>query len=234
MNKDRNEDEVTIDYINHESFDDLAEKFTQECREGLAPSLEDYANRYPEFADQIREYFPAIEVMELFGRVDSSQKRFQQATAKFEIDRPTSIGDYKIVREIGRGGMGIVYEAIQQSLDRPVAIKILLRTSNEEKQVRRFEQEAATAAKLHHTNIVPVFGVGNQDQFHYYVMQLIDGVGFDQAIVALKNPSVAAPHPQLDKVAKWLPDVNATHNGRYFRSVAKIARSLAEALQLRS
>ena len=228
MNRHTNEDD--IEDLNQELFDELAEQFTRECREGSAPSIDDYALKYPDLADQIREFFPAIEAIEIFGKVNDSQKRFQQATAKFDFDRPTSIGDYKIVREIGRGGMGIVYEAIQQSLERPVAIKILLRTSNEEKQIRRFEREAATAAKLHHTNIVPVFGVGNQDQFHYYVMQLIDGVGFDQVIVALKNPSVAVPHPQLEKIAKWLPDVGATQNGRYFRSVAQIARSLAEAL----
>ena len=230
MNSSGDEDDLTIDYSNQESFDDLAEKFTRECREGLAPSIKDYANNHPVHADQIREFFPAIEAIEIFGKVSDSQKRFQQATAKFDLERPNSIGDYKIVREIGRGGMGIVYEAIQQSLGRAVAIKILLRTSNKEKQVRRFELEAATAAKLHHTNIVPVFGVGNQNQFHYYVMQLIDGVGFDQVIVALKNPSVTVPHPQLDKIARWLPDVDATHNGRYFRSVAEIARSLAEAV----
>ena len=230
MSDNSNEDDIDLEDKNQELFDDLADQFTKEWREGLAPTVEYYANENPAVADQIREFFPAIEAMEAFGQVDSSQKRFQQATAKFELDRPESIGDYKIVREIGRGGMGIVYEAIQQSLGRPVAIKILLRTSNEIKQVRRFEREAATAAKLHHTNIVPVFGVGHQDQFHYYVMQLIDGVGFDQVIVALKNPNVDFPHPQLEKVAKWLPDVNATHNGRYFRSVAKMARSLAEAI----
>ena len=230
MNNDNIDD--TIDFEDHhqELFDDLVDKFTQECRDGLAPSVDDYAKNNPVVAEQIREFFPAIEAIEIFGRVDDSQKRFQQATAKFDFERPTSIGDFKIVREIGRGGMGIVYEAIQQSLERPVAIKMLLRTSNEAKQIRRFEREAAIAAKLHHTNIVPVFGVGNQDQFYYYVMQLIDGVGFDQVIVALKNPSVAVPHPQLEKIAKWLPDVDSTHNGRYFRSVAKIAQSLAEAL----
>ncbi|MDB2687249.1 serine/threonine-protein kinase [Mariniblastus sp.] len=230
MNNDNIDD--TIDFEDHHQdlFDDLVDKFTQECRDGLAPSVDDYAKNNPVVAEQIREFFPAIEAIEIFGRVDDSQKRFQQATAKFDFERPTSIGDFKIVREIGRGGMGIVYEAIQQSLERPVAIKMLLRTSNEAKQIRRFEREAAIAAKLHHTNIVPVFGVGNQDQFYYYVMQLIDGVGFDQVIVALKNPSVAVPHPQLEKIAKWLPDVDSTHNGRYFRSVAKIAQSLAEAL----
>ena len=237
MNNDSNEDTVdfnedTLDFSNQdqELFDDLMEQFTRECREGLAPSINDYADKYPSVATKIRGLFPAIEAIETFGRVDDSQKRFQQATAKFDLDQPTSIGDYKIVREVGRGGMGIVYEAIQQSLGRPVAIKILLKTSNEAKQIRQFEREAATAAKLHHTNIVPVFGVGNQDQYHYYVMQLIDGVGFDQVVVALKNPNVAAPHPQLEKIAKWLPEVEATHTGRYFRSVAKIAQSLAEAL----
>ena len=219
-----------IEDPNQDLFDDLADRFTHECRDGLAPSIDDYADENPLVAEQIREFFPAIQAIESFRKVDDSRKRFEQAQAKFDFSRPTSIGDFKIVREIGRGGMGIVYEAIQQSLGRPVAIKILLRTSSEAKQIRRFEREAAIAAKLHHTNVVPVFGVGNQGEFHYYVMQLIDGVGFDQVVVALKNPSVAVPHPQLDKIAQWLPDVDALHTGRYFRSVAKIAKSLAGAL----
>src|SRR5207244_8960669 len=101
---------------------------------------------------------------------------------------------------IGRGGMGIVYEAEQESLGRRVAVKVLphgplLR----DKQLRRFEREAKTAARLHHTNIVPVFGVGEQDGLHYYVMQFIRGVGLDAVIEALRrgpDPGDAGAKPQ--------------------------------------
>ena len=93
------------------------------------------------------------------------------------------LGDFRILGEIGRGGMGIVYEAFQESLGRHVAVKVLPRQSLlDPKQLQRFQREAQTAARLHHTNIVPVFGVGEQEGFHYIVMQLIRGVGLDAVL----------------------------------------------------
>jgi serine/threonine protein kinase len=90
------------------------------------------------------------------------------------------LGEYRILREIGRGGMGVVYEAEQESLARRVALKVLpeLHGSSPE-PVRRFQREARAAARLHHTNIVPVFGVGEANGTHFYTMQYIDGQGLD-------------------------------------------------------
>lgn len=86
------------------------------------------------------------------------------------------LGDYQLLRELGRGGMGIVYEAQQLSLNRSVAIKLLPPHMLSDKQRRlRFEREAIAAGKLHHTNIVPVFGVGECNGQVFYVMQFIDG-----------------------------------------------------------
>src|SRR5205823_5078909 len=93
------------------------------------------------------------------------------------IEQPRQLGDYRILREIGRGGMGIVYEAEQVSLGRHVALKVLpQQLLPNSKQRQRFEREARSAAKLHHTNIVPVFGVGEAGGLHYYVMQYIHGL----------------------------------------------------------
>ena len=98
------------------------------------------------------------------------------------------LGDYRILREIGRGGMGVVYEAEQESLGRRVALKVLSASSLlDAKQVRRFEREAKAAARLHHTNIVPVFGVGRQDGHHYFVMQFIAGLGLDLVLDDLRR-----------------------------------------------
>jgi serine/threonine protein kinase len=98
--------------------------------------------------------------------------------------RPGRLGDYRIVREIGRGGMGVVYEAVQESLGRTVALKVLLQQMlADPKRVERFEQEARIAARLHHTNIVPVFGVGFDEGLHYYVMQRIQGEGWDRRLL---------------------------------------------------
>jgi serine/threonine protein kinase len=98
------------------------------------------------------------------------------------------LGDYRILREVGRGGMGIVYEAEQESLGRRVALKALSATSLlDPKQVRRFEREAKAAARLHHTNIVPVFGVGRQDDHHCFVMQFIAGLGLEVVLAVVRE-----------------------------------------------
>src|SRR5207245_7634211 len=102
------------------------------------------------------------------------------------------LGDFRIQREIGRGGMGIVYEAEQVSLGRQVALKVMPKNLLlDARAKRRFEREAKAAAKLHHTNIVPVFGVGEQDGMPYYVMQFIQGLGLDQVLEELKRMQVA-------------------------------------------
>src|SRR5262249_50984091 len=93
------------------------------------------------------------------------------------------LGDYRIIREVGHGGMGIVYEAEQVSLGRHVALKVMPRKMLlDAKQKRRFEREAKAAARLHHTNIVPVFGVGEHEGMPYYVMQFIQGLGLDEVL----------------------------------------------------
>ena len=92
------------------------------------------------------------------------------------------------MREVGRGGMGVVYEAEQESLGRRVALKVLpANMLTDPKQVRRFEREARSAARLHHTNIVPVFGVGEADGMHFYVMQFISGLGLHEVLEELRQ-----------------------------------------------
>jgi serine/threonine protein kinase len=101
---------------------------------------------------------------------------------------PERLGDFRILKEIGRGGMGIVYEAVQESLGRRVALKILPQSIvMGEQQRQRFEREARAAAQLHHTNIVPIFGVGEQAKTSYYIMQFIEGQPLDQVIDTLRR-----------------------------------------------
>ena len=96
---------------------------------------------------------------------------------------PRILGDFEIIREIGRGGMGIVDEARQRSLNRRVALKVLssglgLTT----KAVTRFRREAEAAAKLHHTNIVPIYATGEEHGIHFYAMELVEGPSLDRVI----------------------------------------------------
>src|SRR5262249_18283014 len=98
------------------------------------------------------------------------------------------LGDFQIIREIGRGGMGIVYEALQLSLGRRVALKVLpFAATFDAKHLQRFQNEARAAAHLHHTNIVPVYGVGCERGVHYYAMQLIEGQSLATLIHDIKR-----------------------------------------------
>ncbi|MBM3980329.1 MAG: serine/threonine protein kinase [Planctomycetes bacterium] len=149
--------------------DVLAEEFADRLRRGEHPSVSAYAAAHPAHAAELKELLPAVAQMEML-------KRFRTPAAAPSL--PDRLGDFRIVRELGRGGMGIVFEAVQESLGRPVALKVLARHAQLDKTRReRFVREAQAAAKLHHTNIVPVFGVGEQDGLPYYVMQLIPGRG---------------------------------------------------------
>ncbi len=121
------------------------------------------------------------------------------------------LGDFRILGEIGRGGMGIVYEAFQESLGRHVAVKVLPRQSLlDPKHLQRFQRESQTAARLHHTNIVPVFGVGEQDGFHYIVMQLIRGVGLDAILAEIQQPDSASTAAQGEYDRTHTPQKSAS------------------------
>ena len=109
------------------------------------------------------------------------------------------LGDFEVVRELGRGGMRVVYAARQVSLNRQVALKVLSGGLGlTDKAVQRFRREAEAAARLHHTNIVPVYATGEQDGTHFYAMELIDGPSLDHVIKQMRP--APAPH-DLPKLA---------------------------------
>jgi WD40 repeat protein/serine/threonine protein kinase len=165
----------------------IADEFVEAIRRGRRPSVEEFARRYPAHADDIRDVLPALGLMEQAKSADHSPG--QRHPAKASTAAPLQqLGDYKIVREVGRGGMGVVYEAQQLSLSRHVAIKVLpTHALLDPRQLGRFQREARSAARLHHTNIVPVFGVGEQDGLHYYVMQFIPGLGLHEVLAELRR-----------------------------------------------
>src|SRR5262249_3870728 len=108
--------------------------------------------------------------------------------AALQGGRPERLGDFRILGEVGRGGMGVVYEAEQEALGRHVALKVLSRRALQGgKSLERFRREARAAARLHHTNIVPVFEVGQEGDVCYYAMQFIAGQGLDLVIEELRR-----------------------------------------------
>jgi predicted Ser/Thr protein kinase len=168
---------------------ELAEEFLERYRQGKRPSLKEYTDRHPDMASEIRMVFPAMAMMENIALGDESLDGAGDGTLPGRVVEPAQqLGDYRIIREIGRGGMGIVYEAEQVSLGRHVALKLLPpQVLFDSRRRLRFEREAKAAAKLHHTNIVPIFGVGEEDGTPYYVMQFIQGLGLDEVLEELKR-----------------------------------------------
>ena len=157
-------------------FDELAEEFAQRFRRGERPSVEGYADRLPELAEAIREMFPALVAVEQVER-DARDNAMQPPSAVPGLEE---VGDYRIVSRIGHGGMGVVYEAEQLSLGRRVASKVLPRhVVGDRKALERFRRKAKATARLHHTNIVPVFEVGQEGEVAFYTMQFIQGQGLD-------------------------------------------------------
>src|SRR6516165_10254373 len=194
----------------------LADEFAERYRRGERPSLTEYVERYPHLAADIREVFPAM------VEIEQVKEDHQEAAGQGDAS-PTpalqQLGDFRILREVGKGGMGIVYEAEQVSLGRHVALKVLPRSLLPDARAkRRFEREAKAAAKLHHTNIVPVFGVGEQDGMPYYVMQFIQGLGLDEVLDELKKLQLgnartgSAPAGELRVSRKELSAVNVARS----------------------
>jgi WD40 repeat protein/serine/threonine protein kinase len=166
----------------------IADEFVEAFRQGKRPSVEEFVRRYPAHADELREMLPALVLMEKAKSADDPQEQRRPARASAAAAPLQQLGDYRILREVGRGGMGVVYEAQQLSLGRHVAIKVLpAHALLDPRQLGRFQREARSAARLHHTNIVPVFGVGEQDGLHYYVMQFIQGLGLDVVLDELRR-----------------------------------------------
>ncbi|MEM6471162.1 MAG: serine/threonine-protein kinase, partial [Planctomycetota bacterium] len=166
-------------------FEQLITKTIESYRNGIRPDIEALAAAHPHLAERIKELLPTIIGMEQCRVAQAEQAASFESTAMLG-----QLGDLKIIREIGRGGMGIVYEAYQESLGRDVAVKVLpSQTLLDETRLKRFHREAQTAARLHHTNIVPVLGVGVQDGHHFYVMQLIDGFGVDRLLLPDRQPA---------------------------------------------
>ena len=176
------DDPTVAGEVQRDPVEQLAEEFLERRRQGEAASVSQYVEAHPALGARIRELFPTLLLME-----DLKPAAHGGAAAPVALGPLERLGDFRLLREIGRGGMGVVYEAEQESLGRRVALKVLPAVCvASPTRLQRFLREAQAAARLHHTNIVPVFGVGQQDGIRYYVMQLIAGQGLDVVVSALR------------------------------------------------
>ena len=163
----------------------LATEFLDAFRRGEGPSIEAYAAAHPLQADQIRDLFPFITALEDW-KTDREQVVIRgPMPERFDLQQ---LGDCRILRELGRGGMGVVFEAEQAPIGRHVAVKLLPWKMGAKSRWReRFLQEARTVAALKHPHIVPIFRFGEQEGMCYYVMQLVEGVGLNRLIERLRE-----------------------------------------------
>src|SRR5205823_3462845 len=151
-------------------------------RQGQRPDVEAAGRQHPELAGELRALWPAVVLAEELARPDNSPSTIQQPGPPPAEETPAAnglprtFGDYELQQEIGRGGMGVVFKARQKSLDRTVAVKMILRgTLASNTDLARFRAEAESAARLDHPNIVKVYEVGDNDGQAYFSMQYVEG-----------------------------------------------------------
>jgi serine/threonine protein kinase len=176
----------------------LVQEYLALAEQGKSPNRNDYVNRYPELAVAVQQCLDGLDLVraEAPNSSGSAEQRAELAGTA-AADFPASpLGDFQIVRELARGGMGIVYEAVQLSLGRRVALKVLpFAATLDARHLQRFKTEAQAAALLHHPNIVPVYAVGCERGVHFYAMQLIEGQSLAALILQLRRQA-GLPSPE--------------------------------------
>jgi len=168
-----------------ERLGEAIEAYLGRAEAGHPPNLEAFAAGYPDLGEDLVAALEGLALVRgLVGDAGGLGHRLEEGRR---------VAGYRIVRELGRGGMGIVYEAVHVGLDRPVALKVLGSSAAPDSSGRRrFLNEARTAAGLHHTHIVPVFDVGQVGGLCYYAMQRIEGSGLDRVLRHLRRDRVVA------------------------------------------
>jgi serine/threonine protein kinase/TRAP-type C4-dicarboxylate transport system substrate-binding protein len=186
----------------------LADEFTAKVRTGKSPDVELYARRYPRLAARIRELFPTLIMLE-----GIAERRPGAAGALWPpgLSSGSIFGPYRIEREIGRGGMGIVYEAIHIFRQKQVALKVLmLQAPADAGQLERFFREARNAAALNHPHLIPVLDVGQVESTAYFAMQYIDGRGLDHILRVMQSAASPSPDRVFDLTEQALATLSQT------------------------
>ncbi len=182
--------EPSISVDNDRVLDDLVAQLTDLVQTGQAEEVSALLAAHPEHAERLRRLLPAIVAMaNQSGPGDGPAGTAGSPVADpGPTVLPSLLGDFRLLREIGRGGMGVVYEAEQVSLKRRVALKVLpFAATLDSRQKQRFQLEAQAAACLHHTHIVPVHAVGTDRGVPFYAMELIDGCSLAAVLTELRS-----------------------------------------------
>ena len=202
-----NEPTPDVDRSCDSQLADLLDEFTDRLNRGEVPDIGDYVRRCPEQATVLRQ---ALEALLLMRQPAADIVRASELpVSPHAPGHLSNLGDFRILREIGRGGMGVVYEAEQVSLGRRLALKVLpFAATLDPRQLQRFRNEAQAAAALKHPNIVGIHSVGCERGVHYYAMELVEGRTLDQLIEELRHlssrPASADAVPPVSNVTRDL------------------------------
>ncbi len=236
-----------------ERLAEVLEQYLTDLQQGRAPSKSELLRQHPDLASDLEMCLASLEYV---GAASVAHDQAPRAVASAGATSVAGVlGDFRILREIGRGGMGVVYEAEQLSLQRRVALKILPFAGVLDPQRRkRFAHEAQVAAHLHHQSIVPIYQVGCERGVHYYAMQYVEGQTLADVIATLQKESavsrqrlVANRPPATDEEQRTPGNSSpsqsdtspiaaiTTHHGtdsrRFFQSAARLGIQAAEALE---
>jgi serine/threonine protein kinase/Flp pilus assembly protein TadD len=211
-------------------FADLIEELTEKFQSGQPVDFEACLREHPEYADQIRQLLPALRILADVSRSGGPTGILTNP------DDPTSgvLGDFRLIREVGRGGMGVVYEAEQISLGRRVALKVLpFAATMDPRHLVRFQNEARAAASLEHPHIVPVYAVGCERGVHYYAMKFIEGQTVAALIAQQRADLKPAPTTPAADTTPRAQDTTAPmpRDAAYFRRAAEWGIQAADALE---
>lgn len=166
---------------------EVLDQYLRALDEGVPPSPDALVAAHPDLTVPLQVYLRSLDCLHGMAAGFGGVPGTGSGDARLCGGSSGRLGDFVLGREIGRGGMGVVYEAQQLSLDRRVALKVLpFAAVFDARQIARFKNEAQAAAQLHHPHIVPVFAVGMERGVHYYAMQFIEGQSLDQAIAQLR------------------------------------------------
>lgn len=216
-------------------LDAIAEAFLEAQRLGEDPDIETFARSHPDQAERIRALFPLIQAMEV-GKASLSETAPTPAArlGNQAIAMPDRLGEFTLLHEIGRGGMGVVYDAVQESLDRHVALKVLPgELTGEPSLLARFQRETRMIARLEHDHIVPVYSVGFDEDVHYFAMKLVRGVGLDRLLAYLALTPEHADRPLGDLVGALRNGTELPTEGprvSLSSEMTRVVRSIADAL----
>ena len=236
-------DDPSGEEAEYRAFGVAADDILTMLSEGREPDVEELARKYPKHAAHMRDLVLALVALRDVNPAHPPSECGHQSPGPSKLPW-SQLGDYRILREIGRGGMGVVYEAEQISLNRRVALKVLpLAAVLDPRQLRRFNNEAQAAAHLQHQNIVPIYSVGCVSGVHYYAMQFIEGITLAEVIDELRmhgnrasaDLSDCAGQPTAgngssEELEAVSPD-RSTTSAAFFRSVARLGLQVAAGLQ---